>query len=320
MAAPAQLKFGLVGTGHWARTTHAPALAAAPDIELVGIWGRDLSAADALASEYGAAAFGDVDELLAAVDAVAFAVPPDVQCDMAIRAAAAGKHLLLEKPIATADAAADALVEAVLSSKVATAVFFTAQFRPVVRAWLTQVRELGGWVGGSALWLSPGLLAPRPSPWRVAKGGLWDIGPHVVSLLWAALGPVVAVSADAGPFDVAHLVLHHSSGVTSTVTVTQSAPRPALAAEVALWGAAGLSPMPKSNDSPVSSLQVAIAELGANARTGELNHPCDVRFARDVGRVLTCAERQLATTTQRALLPRSGLDASPTGQPSLNPL
>jgi predicted dehydrogenase len=308
MAASAQLRFGLVGTGHWARTTHAPALAAAPDIELVGMWGRDRTAADALAAEFGAAAFADVDDLLAAVDAVAFAVPPDVQCDVAIRAAAAGKHLLLEKPVATADAAADALVEAVHTSKVATAVFFTAQFRPAVRAWLTQVRELGGWVGGSALWLSPGLLGPSPSPWRVAKGGLWDVGPHAVSLLWAALGPVVAVSADAGILDVAHLVLHHASGVTSTVTVTQSAPRPALAAEVALWGAAGRSTMPKSDDSPVSSLQVALAELATNARTGEVNHPCDVRFGRDVGRVLTCAERRLATTTQRALLPAGGRD------------
>jgi predicted dehydrogenase len=313
MALSAKLRFGLVGTGPWARTTHAPALAAAPDIQLVGIWGRNGTAADALAAEYGAAAFGDIDDLLAAVDAVAFAVPPHVQCEIAIRAAIAGKHLLLEKPIATANTAADALVEAVHTSKVATVVFFTAQFRPIVRAWLTHVRALDGWIGGSALWLSPGLLRPSPSPWRVDKGGLWDLGPHAVSLLWAALGPVVAVSADAGILDVAHLVLHHSSGVTSTVTVTQCAPRPALTAEVALWGAAGRSTMPKSDDSPASSLQVALADLVANSRTGEVHHPCDVRFGRDVGRVLACAERQLATTTQKSLSPTGRLDAPAPG-------
>jgi predicted dehydrogenase len=309
MGATAQLKFGLVGTGHWARSTHAPALATTPGIILAGIWGRDRPAAAALAAQYGAAAFGDVDELLADVDGVAFAVPPDVQCELAIRAAVAGKHLLLEKPVATADAGADALVEAVGTSKVATVVFFTARFRPAARTWLAQVRELDGWIGGSALWLSPGLLGPKPSPWRLAKGGLWDLGPHTVSLLWAALGPVVAVSADAGLEDVVHLVLHHASGVTSTVTVTQSAPRPALTAEVAVWGAAGRSMMPKSDDSPVSSLQVALTELAANARAGEMSHPCDVTFGRDVGRVLASAERQLAAAPQRALLPADSRDS-----------
>ncbi|WP_410095188.1 Gfo/Idh/MocA family oxidoreductase [Streptomyces sp. wa22] len=42
-----------------------------------------------------------LDALLAASDAVAFAVPPDVQAPLAVRAAEAGCHLLLDKPVAT---------------------------------------------------------------------------------------------------------------------------------------------------------------------------------------------------------------------------
>src|SRR6516165_8416837 len=90
------LRFGLVGTGYWARITHAPALALGEGIEFAAVWGRDPGAARALAAEHGAAAYADFDELLAVVDGVAFAVPPDVQAAMATRAAVAGKHLLLE--------------------------------------------------------------------------------------------------------------------------------------------------------------------------------------------------------------------------------
>lgn len=82
------LRFGLVGTGHWARIAHAPALASTEGIELAAVWGRNARAASALAASYQAVAFEEIQEFLAAVDGVAFAVPPDVQAPMA--AAAAG--------------------------------------------------------------------------------------------------------------------------------------------------------------------------------------------------------------------------------------
>jgi hypothetical protein len=43
----------------------------------------------------------------------------------------------------------------------------------------------------------------------------------------------------------------------------------------------------------VAALRVALAELTANARSGRVGHPCDVKFGRDVVRVLASAERQL---------------------------
>src|SRR5437870_10383871 len=135
-ASNSPLRFGLAGTGYWARTTHAPALASAEGIEFVAVWGRNPGAARALAAGTGATAYADFGAFLAAVDGVAFAVPPDVQAAMAARAAAAGKHLLLEKPIATSVAAGGALVEAVEAAQVASVVFFTLLFQPSFRAWL----------------------------------------------------------------------------------------------------------------------------------------------------------------------------------------
>jgi predicted dehydrogenase len=288
------LRFGLVGTGHWAQVTHAPALAGTDGIEFTAVWGRNAEAARALAARHRAAGYGDLDEFLAAVDCVAFSVPPDVQAEVAARAASAGKHLLLEKPIATSMAAADALADAVARAGVASVVFFTARFQPGVRTWLAEVAGQPGWRGGFLIWLGTSLRQSSPfnTPWRRDKGGLWDLGPHAVSLLWACLGPVTGVTADHGRADVTHLVLHHQSGATSIVTVTLSAPPDAAAIEMSIWGDPGRWAAPTTLH-PVAALQVALAELAANARAGRLDHPCDVRFGRDVVGVLAAAQRQL---------------------------
>jgi len=290
------LRFGLVGTGHWARITHAPALASTDGIELAAVWGRNAGAAAELAAGYHATAHRDLSAFLADVDAVAFAVPPDVQAPIAIRAASAGKHLLLEKPVAISEADADALAAAVTQARVASVVFFTARFQADVRAWLAKVTATGGWAGGCAVWLGSALQPGSPfnTPWRRDKGALWDLAPHVVSLLWASLGPVRSVTAQAGLADISHLVLRHDSGVTSTVTVTLDAPGTAELAELYLWGQAGRSAAPVEAEQPVIPLRTALTELAANARSGQPGHPCDARFGREIVRILASAQRQIA--------------------------
>lgn len=296
------LRFGLVGTGYWAQATHAPALTSTPGASLTAVWGRDLDRARQLGDKHGAVAHDDLDEFLAAVDAVEFSVPPDVQAPIATRAAAAGKHLLLEKPIALTDAEADALVEAVDGAGVATVVFFTSRFQPETRAWLTQVTSQSGWMGGSAAWLGSAMRTSSPfnTPWRQVKGGLWDVGPHAVGMLWAALGPVTRVTADHGLADITHLVLHHASGVTSTVTVTLSAPEQAARFDLSLWGEPGTAPLPRTAGTPVTALRTALTELVEHAESGRTDHPCDVRFGRDITRVLAAAQHQLDAASRRS--------------------
>ncbi len=289
------LKLGLVGTGYWAQVAHAPALATTPGIEFAAVWGRDFGAATSLALSHGATAHRDLGEFLAGVDAVAFSVPPDVQCPIAIRAASAGKHLLLEKPIATTVAGAESLAAAVTAAGVASVVFFTARFQPEMRAWLAEVAGADGWLGGAATWLGSALVGDNPfrTPWRQDKGGLWDVGPHAVSLLWASLGPVVSVTAAAGRADLTCLVLRHESGALSTATLTLSAPAAAAGSQLCLWGERGLSAGPAQDGDPVSALRVALAELAGNARSGRVAHPCDVHFGGAITRVLARAQAQL---------------------------
>ena len=289
------LRFGLAGTGHWARITHAPALASTGGIEFASVWGRNRAAAGSLAAEYGATAFSDLDAFLSGVDAVAFSVPPDVQSALAVRAARAGKHLLLEKPIATTEAAADALARAVADSGVASVVFFTARFQAEVRAWLAGVASQDGWAGGGATWLGSALQDTNPfnTPWRRDKGGLWDLGPHAVSLLWAWPRPSGLRHRQRrpggrhppGPAPPGRGHQHGDGHAERARCRRRLRPVP--------LGRAGPVGRPRGNGDARRALRVALTELAGNARSGQVSHSCDVRFGRDVGHVLAEAQRQV---------------------------
>jgi predicted dehydrogenase len=289
------LRFGLVGTGYWARTVHAEALSGAADARLAGVWGRDPGKAAALAEAVGTTAYDDPDALFDTVDAVAFAVPPDVQAVLAERAARAGRHLLLEKPLATRVDAAERLVEAVATAGVSSVVFFTGLFLAEQRAWLDGVRG-EQWYGAWSVWLGSAFASGSPfrdSPWRRDKGGLWDVGPHALAVLTATLGPVRRITADHGAHDIVHLVLHHDSAATSTVTATLSAPTAAASATVTLWGEPGRSTMPTTAGGAIDAYRTAVAELVAGVRAGRTDHPCDVRFGAHVVSLLADAQRQV---------------------------
>src|ERR1700709_223183 len=171
------MRFGLVGTGHWARVTHGPGLSAAEGVELVGVWGRNGDKSSQLATELGVTGYDDYAELLEVVDAVAFAVPPRVQATMALEAAAVGKHLLLDKPVANSLDDARALADEAAAEGIASVVFFTSRFAPETSAFFEGIQATGGWKGGWARMLAS-LDAPGnpnvESPWRrEAHGALW---------------------------------------------------------------------------------------------------------------------------------------------------
>ncbi|MFC9246499.1 Gfo/Idh/MocA family protein [Streptomyces sp. NPDC057136] len=299
-AAPnARMRIGLLGTGPWARNTQAPALAAHPGVQLSGVWGRRPEAAEALAAAHGVAAYTDeagIDELLATSDAVAFALPPDIQAPLAARAAAAGCHLLMDKPIATTVAGAREIAEAAERAGVASVVFCTLRFATETAQWITEQAALDGWFTARAQWLGA-LYAPEAnneyaaSPWRREKGGLWDVGPHVLSVLIPVLGEVTEVTAARGPAGTTHLVLRHTSGASSTVTLGLGAPVAAVGMEIELRGERGVVTLPNWGDA-VGSFRAAVDALIDSVRTG-VAHPCDVRFGLRLTELLARAEAGL---------------------------
>ncbi|AJF64836.1 Gfo/Idh/MocA family protein [Streptomyces vietnamensis] len=291
----AKPRIGLLGTGPWAERTHAPALAGHPGVEFSGVWGRRPEAAAALAAASGTRAYEDVDALFAASDAVALALPPDVQAPFAVRAAAAGCHVLLDKPVATTVALAREVTEAVEAAGVASVVFCTLRFAEPTARWIAEQTAAGGWFLGEAHWLGslygPGSTsAYAASPWRREKGGLWDVGPHVLSVYLPVLGDVTDVTAAPGPDDTHHLVLRHASGASSTATLTLSAPPEAAEAALSLYGTGGRAELPRWGGA-VGAFAAAVDALVTAARTGE-PHACDARFGLRITEILTEAERR----------------------------
>jgi predicted dehydrogenase len=295
------MRFGVLGTGFWAREVHAASLAEHPDAELVGVWGRDLAKAKALGAHYDVPGFSDLDQLLDRVDAVSFSLPPHVQAPLAVRAAEAGKHLLLEKPIALGVEPADRLVDAVRSNGVASVVFFTFRFHRSTATWLEQAARTKP-AGGAGSWL--GSLAGSPfdsSPWRKERGALWDIGPHALSLFLPALGPVTSVQAGAGRGDTVHLVLTHESGAASTISLSHTVASMSGGTEFFVHGDAGrITLLPEAGPAAPAAHRVAVTELVQAATTGG-THPCDVGFGREVVAVLAAAQRALGTGCREAV-------------------
>ena len=275
------MRFGLIGTGYWAATVHAPGIVSHPETELAGVWGRDPAKSESLAAQFGARPYSDVDELIAAVDAVAFSVPPDVQAELAVRAGSAGRALLLEKPVALTVEAADRVVEA---ARAHTAVFFTRRFDPAVRSWFETEVDSHEWNGGSVTMLSSIFEPGNPfgeSPWRRERGALWDIGPHALALLLPTLGPVEQVTAVRGLRDEVHLGLRHTTGAASSAILSLTSP--AELTETVFWGDAGVTRMPEGVD-------VAAAYAGAIDALLAGDTPFDAAFGREVVRVLASAE------------------------------
>ncbi|UNO42469.1 Gfo/Idh/MocA family oxidoreductase [Streptomyces sp. MST-110588] len=293
------LRIGLLGTGPWARRVHAPALAAHPGVTLTGVWGRRPDAAAALAQAHDTRSYATPDELFAATDAVAVALPPSVQAALAVRAAAAGRHLLLDKPVATSTTEARAVADAVQRAGVASVVFFTARFGVAEGAWIAEQAAAGGWFTAHADWLGSVFAAGSDSPyaaspWRREKGALWDVGPHALSVLLPVLGDVetASVTAARGPADTVLLALRHAGGAASSATLSLTAPGPAAGVQVTLRGTAGTTTLPRRTDGPGPAYERAIDALLTSVRTGE-PHPCDARFGLRVTEILAAAESAL---------------------------
>ncbi|MBB6120832.1 Gfo/Idh/MocA family protein [Nocardiopsis algeriensis] len=289
------LRIGLLGTGYWAAETQGAALAAHPRAELAGVWGRDPGKAAALAERHGTRAYGDVDALLADVDAVAVALPPDVQAELALRAARAGRHLLLDKPLALTTAAAEAVTAEVEARGLASVVFFTNRFNGSIDSFVRASAARGGWHGAQATLFGSIFQPGNPygaSPWRREKGGLWDVGPHLLSVVLPVLGPVESVAAVAGPRSTTHLLTRHRGGAVGSFAMTLDAPEKAQVFEVVLHGEEGRVRLPEGDRSPVEAFGTAVDRL-LDQVEGSPGDPCDVHFARDVVAVLEAAETAL---------------------------
>lgn len=270
----APLRFGLLGTGYWALHVHGTALTSSPQARLEGVWGRDPAKTHDLATRLRTKGYEDVDELLASVDAVSIALPPDIQADLAVRAARAGCHLLLDKPLALGLSSAQAVVGAVDQSGVAAIVFFTQRFRPDLEEWMNSAAEAGPWHSARLVHYA-NIFGPgspySTSEWRKRYGALWDIGPHSLAALLPLMGKVASVAARRGPIgsDTVQVVLSHAPlSATSTLSLSLTMPAAATTSQLVLYGEHGARLRPEGSFEAVEAFGAAINELAALVSSG----------------------------------------------------
>ncbi|HET7879813.1 MAG TPA: Gfo/Idh/MocA family oxidoreductase [Acetobacteraceae bacterium] len=103
----APLRIGVAGVGHFGRY-HALKVAASADATLSGVFDTDSERAKTIGWEAGAPAL-DFAALIAASDALVIAAPAEAHHALAVQALRAGRHVLVEKPIAATLAEADEL-------------------------------------------------------------------------------------------------------------------------------------------------------------------------------------------------------------------
>ncbi|RAS60345.1 putative dehydrogenase [Lentzea atacamensis] len=290
-----QLRVGLVGAGPWAQMIHAPGIANHPGTTLTGVWARRQEAAAELAGTYGAEPFADFAEMLSTVDAVAFCVPPAVQGPMAIEAANAGKHVILEKPIAESVEVAERLAAAVSDAGVVSLVVLTRRYAPETKELLAQLHRTGGWTGADARWLT-GALLDGPfanSPWRHEKGALEDIGPHAFDLLDAALGEITdVIAANVSPTGLWQLILQHASGATSTLSLTLSLPLQPPFTDFTVFGVNGHRTLNSRDTSALDCFTILLDDFVAMVDSGTTTHECDVRRGLHLQRIIDLARRR----------------------------
>ena len=230
--------FGIVGTGVIA-AMHAAAIATLPGARLAAVTDVAAGAAAAFAATRGCAAEPGLDALLARpdVDVVCVCVPSGLHAEVGVRAARAGKHLVVEKPIDVTLAAADRLIEAARTAGVALTVISQHRFDPGL---LELKRLLGDGVLGrlvlaeaSTKWYRTQAYydsAAWRGTWAMDGGSLLNQGIHYVDLLRWCMGPVAEVTAlcatqahQVEVEDTALAIVRFGSGAVGTILSSTAA-------------------------------------------------------------------------------------------------
>ncbi|MDB5372757.1 MAG: oxidoreductase [Belnapia sp.] len=248
---------GLVGLG-MAVAPHALALrdlAAAGRVRLIGGFSPSAERRAGFTARWGAPDFDSLDALLAApgLDLVLVLTPPAAHLPVARAAAAAGKHLLVEKPLEFDAARAAALVETAAAAGVTLGVVFQHRFRPAalrLKAALA-AGELGQPLAASATirwWRDAGYFAQPGRGTKARDGGgvLLTQAIHTLDLLLHLMGPVAEAAAFArtSPLraidteDIVAGCLRFANGAIGTLDATTVA-RPGFPERIEIAGTRG---------------------------------------------------------------------------------
>ena len=201
------IRWGIIGCGDVTEVKSGPALYKAAHSSLVAVMRRDGRHAQDYARRHGVARWhDDAEPILRAddIDAVYVATTPDTHRDYVLRCAAAGKPVLVEKPMALDGAQCDDMIDACAKARVPLWVAYYRRALPRFVAVRDLVRD--GTIGEVRMVLSRQLQPlrdaaeanPNSPPWRIdaarSGGGLFvDVMTHTLDFLDFVFGPIESV-------------------------------------------------------------------------------------------------------------------------------
>jgi predicted dehydrogenase len=145
-ATPKPVRVGVWGAGAWGEK-HARVYETLPTAELIGVYDRHEERAREVAARHGARAFASADELLAACEAVSIAVPTVAHRAALEQACAAGRHALVEKPMAATLEEAEAMIASAKRAGITLQIGQVERFNPAMvaaRPFLRSVKFIEG--------------------------------------------------------------------------------------------------------------------------------------------------------------------------------
>ena len=247
------VKAAIVGLGWWGRTLARSAKATGAIEIVAGATGRRALAED-FAAEQGFALHDGYAEVLAdpGVEAVILATPHLDHEAQVVAAAAAGKHVFVEKPFTLTGAGAERMVAAVAAAGVTLGLGHNRRFHPNMAEMRGRIADgrIGTLLHAEGTMTAPNGLFLRPDNWRVdprqsPAGGMAGLGIHMVDSLIELMGAVAEVTcqsvhraAPTGAQDTTSILIAFRSGATGYVgCMTTTAPTYRLC----LYGAGGVA-------------------------------------------------------------------------------
>lgn len=182
-----KLRMAIVGAGVWG-DTHAAIFKEHPGADPVAICDQNAARAEALAGKYGiAGVYRSVDDMLAqgGFDAVSIVTPDHLHAEIAVKCAEAGKHMLIEKPIATTAEDVHRIVNAAQKHRVRVMVDLHNRWSPPFAQAKTELEN--GTLGtlqsayfrlNDTKWVATDML-----PWAAKSSILWFLGSHSLDTL-----------------------------------------------------------------------------------------------------------------------------------------
>ena len=239
----AKIKVAVIGCGAIAKHRHIPEYANNPNVDLVAFCDPVIERAEAYAKQYGAKAYENYQDLLQSeqIDAVSVCTPNVYHAPITIAAAAAGKHVLCEKPMAVSKEEAKAMIQAAKDAGVFLMIGHNQRLMPPHQKGKEVLNR--GYLG-KVLTFRTAFGHPGPENWSVDGKDSWffqkdkafigamgDLGVHKADLLrWLLDDEVVEVSAfvdtlhkkDTDVDDNAVSIVRTAKGVIGTLTASWS--------------------------------------------------------------------------------------------------